>query len=132
MLYGKYSTRGVVEKAIQHEAKPSAVWLSRLYLECCISRTAQGEPCFYYFMVIVRGCIKGTSPRPSEEVPKRTKSDYSICSRCLLDFYLVLLLVGGGHCLYNRKPQTVLYEPEVCCMRYTVRAVPLMHPRTIL
>ena len=67
VLYGKYSTRGVVEKAIQHEAKPSAVWLSRPHLECCISRTAQGELCFYYFMVIVRGCIKGTSPRPSEE-----------------------------------------------------------------
>ena len=46
VLYGKYSTRGVVEKAIQHEAKPSAVWLSRPHLECCISRTAQGNRAF--------------------------------------------------------------------------------------
>uniref|UniRef100_A0A1X7SRS0 Uncharacterized protein n=1 Tax=Amphimedon queenslandica TaxID=400682 RepID=A0A1X7SRS0_AMPQE len=42
VLYGKYSMRGVVEKAIQHKAKPSAVWLSRPHLECCIFSTARG------------------------------------------------------------------------------------------
>ena len=38
----KYSTRGVVSKAIQHSALPRAVWLSRPHLSCCISRTARG------------------------------------------------------------------------------------------
>uniref|UniRef100_A0A1X7TCL1 Uncharacterized protein n=1 Tax=Amphimedon queenslandica TaxID=400682 RepID=A0A1X7TCL1_AMPQE len=47
VLYRKYSTRGVVEKEIQYEAKPSAVWLLKPHLECCISSTAQGKLCFY-------------------------------------------------------------------------------------
>lgn len=43
VLYGIYSTRGVVKKAIQHEAqvKLSAVWLLRLHLDCCKFHMAQ-------------------------------------------------------------------------------------------
>ena len=36
-----YSTRGVVEWLIKHEAKPSALSATRTLLECCKSRTAR-------------------------------------------------------------------------------------------
>ena len=35
----KHSTRGRVERQIQHEAKPSALFVSRHILECCIFHT---------------------------------------------------------------------------------------------
>ena len=49
----------MVEKAIQHEAEPSAVWLSRPHHECCISHTARGNRALIDLWYM-RGCIKGT------------------------------------------------------------------------
>ena len=40
MQYAFYSTRGVVECLIKHEAKPSALSDTRPLLECCKSHTA--------------------------------------------------------------------------------------------
>ena len=41
VLYAQYSTRGEVEKPIQHEVKPSALLVSRPHLECYIKHTAR-------------------------------------------------------------------------------------------
>ena len=41
VLYGQYSMRGEVERPIQHEAKPSALLVSRPHLECYIDHTAR-------------------------------------------------------------------------------------------
>ena len=52
-MYRKYSTRGHVERQIQHEAKPSAVFVSRHPTpECCIIRTHECERCFNWYIAL--------------------------------------------------------------------------------
>ena len=54
MIYG---TRGVVERLIQHEAKPSAVSASRPQPECHKSRNAR-KSAHYVFYCDVGDCLK--------------------------------------------------------------------------
>ena len=51
VLYEKYSTRGHVERQIQHEAKPSAVFISRHAPKCCIFCTYKFRWCFKGYIV---------------------------------------------------------------------------------
>ena len=48
----KYSMRGGVKWQIQHEAKPSAVFATRLHLECCIYRTTRVYGAFTDLLVL--------------------------------------------------------------------------------
>ena len=74
VLYGQYSTRGEVERPIQHEAKPSALLCletSPLVLYCPYSTN---KPCFKCFIVICVGGIQLKKGIANQVTKKRTPS----------------------------------------------------------
>ena len=85
-MYGKYSTRVCVERLIQHEAKPRAVFASR-HLQVLYFSYTQARRCFKCYIVLPGSIWPGAIFSSTQTAAIFGDKDIS---KCLTNLFLVI------------------------------------------